>query len=259
MELAFFPMYYNRKFEDVLFTVFYFDLKDGKYQLNVSADKDFPVTVKFLKSLQVALGVSAFIKLPPTTSPIILKPQLAPEEDSVDYITESDYLPLILYSDIKDLLEDLNLIIGQLNMNVKIKRGDMFSEITEGTFFQIMEDYKIKLTIGEAEINLGTSLTNMLYLTAKDEWLTKSQISAKAIFIEQYKPPYFFLYVDFIHATGTNNFLRVINNDAKEGEYVQIASNNLHYYTISKQFISNIHINLTEPEGDDLNLEHQLF
>ena len=54
---------------------------------------------------------------------------------------------------------------------MKTKRGDKFSEITEGTFFQIMEDYKIKVTIDEAEIMLGTLITNMQHLTAKMDGL----------------------------------------------------------------------------------------
>ena len=93
----------------------------------------------------------------------------------------------------------------------------------------------------------------MLYLKPENKWLT-SQTGSKAVLLGEYNTPYFYLYIDCIEWIGTNNYLRLINNVAKVGEHTQIAFNNLYYYRVSKEYISNIHITLTDSEGEDLNL-----
>ena len=244
-----FSDYYNKIFKE-RFPNLKFSLDGNKYCFFINS----PAHLQFSKSLQYALSVPASIKVPPTTSPIILNLKLAPEEESAsNFIEESDYLPSLLYEDRKILLKDLNSIIKQLFINAKTKRGDNLPEIPDEPFFQIREDHKVEFKITEAEINLSDKLTNMLHLTAEDSWIT-SQLSSKPLLLGEYTTPYFYLYIDCIELTGANNYLRLINNVAKVGEHVQIAFNNLYYYSVSKEYINNIHITLTDSEGEDLNL-----
>ena len=248
--------YCNEQFKNILYPGLKLSLDGNEYKFFVENTNEHVIHLEFSESLQKALSVPYLIKLPPTTlSTIILKPKLAPEDVTVDYITESDYLPSIQYDDLKVLLNDLNTTIIRLNVNLKNKREENNNEIVAGSLFQLKEDQKFELKIGEATIKLSQKLTNMLNLnTDDDEWLITSQISTKPILLEEYIPPYFFLYADFIETVGPNNYLRVINNVAKYGEHVQVSFPSFYYYRINKSFINTIRISLTDLEGDNLNL-----
>ena len=166
-------------------------------------------------------------------------------------------MPLILYDDLKVLINDLNTIVKQLNINIKGKRG-LEPDTVSCSTFTILTGNKIEFKNGEDEINLSKTLIELLNLKADNEWLTSSQTSAKLVVLEEYIPSFFYLHVDCTDTFRANNYLLLINNTARNGEYDHIAFNNLNYCSVSKQIINNLHIIITDSSGENLHLKHPI-
>ena len=254
-----FSEYCNTELNKIAIADISFDISVDEYELRVyNIEQKHVIIFEFSESLQHILGVPSVLNYSSSMIKFTkLNPKLQIEEEKQDCITESDYLPLILYDDLKVLINDLNTLVKQLNINIKDKRGLEPDTISCSTF-TILADNKIEFKNGEDEINLSKTLIELLDLKADNEWLTTSQTSSKPVVLEEYIPPFFYLHVDCTNTFGANNYLRLINNTARNGEYVHIAFNNLNYYSVSKQIINNLHIIITDSRGEDLHLRNPI-
>ena len=245
------PIMFKEVFPE--FVVYFFEMQEFEYWLQI---EHLPANyvIELSDSLKSFVAINKDVQMCTLILRFHERPKNANiEEDNVSFDLTYNYYPTEA-----SLIKDLNtLTVKHINKFMQAKVSDGYTE----KVFTIDEASNICSFIATPNfnVNLSSYLLNVLQL-----YNTYESNTAKApMRLMTAIRPFLHVYCDLIVPHNVNSeeesLLRIINNVAKENEKVMLTFDYPHYYQISRRFINNIRLYITDGFGEDpLGFLHQV-